>query len=72
MELTSWAQARRLRGGDRSDEQGPRVSEAANDADMAAPLGDRSYSEEAFSEYSESPKSLEGGLGALLRLPSAR
>jgi hypothetical protein len=36
-----------------------------------AGAGDRSYSEEASSEYSESPKSSEGGLGGRLRLPSA-
>jgi hypothetical protein len=33
---------------------------------------DRSYSKETSSEYSESPKSSEGGLGGRLRLLSAR
>jgi hypothetical protein len=46
--------------------------ESSNDAGGEAGAGDQSYSEEAFSEYSESPKSSEGGLEARLRLPSTR
>jgi hypothetical protein len=38
-------------------------SESSDDATGDAGAGDRSYSEEASSEYSESPKSSEGGLG---------
>jgi hypothetical protein len=34
-------------------------------------MSEGSYSEETSSEYSESPKSSEGGLGGRLRLPSA-
>jgi hypothetical protein len=47
-------------------------SESSNDAMGGAGAGDRSYSEEAFFEHSESPKSSEGGLGGRLRLPLAR
>jgi hypothetical protein len=47
-------------------------SESLDDAVGEAGAGDRSYSEEASSEYSKSLKSSEGGLGARLRLPSAR
>jgi hypothetical protein len=47
-------------------------SESSDDATGDAGAGDRSYSEEASSEYSGSPKSSEGGLGGRLRLPSAR
>jgi hypothetical protein len=47
-------------------------SKSSDDAIGEAGAGDRSYSEEASSEYSELPKSSEGGLGARLRLPSVR
>ena len=47
-------------------------SESSDDATFDAGAGDRSYSEEASSEYSESPKSSEGVLGGHLRLSSAR
>jgi hypothetical protein len=43
-------------------------SESSNDAMGDAGAGDRSYSEEASSEYSKSPKSSEGGLGGALAL----
>jgi hypothetical protein len=46
-------------------------SESSNDAEGEAGAGDRSDSEEASSEYSESLKSSKGGLGARLRLPPA-
>jgi hypothetical protein len=46
-------------------------SESSDDATGEVGAGDRSYSEEASSKYSESLKSSEGGLGACLRLPSA-
>jgi hypothetical protein len=47
-------------------------SESSDDATREAGVGDRSYSEEASSEYSESPKTSEGGHGACLCLASAR
>jgi hypothetical protein len=47
-------------------------SESSDDAGGEAEADDRSDSEEPSSEYSESPKSSEGGLGARLRLPPAR
>jgi hypothetical protein len=47
-------------------------SESSDDAGGEARAGERSDSKEASSEYSESPKSSEGGLGARLRLPLAR
>jgi hypothetical protein len=37
--------------------------ESSDDAMGDAGAGDRSYSEDASYEYSESPKSFEGGLG---------
>jgi hypothetical protein len=42
------------------------ISESSDDTTRDAGAGDRSYSEEASSEYSESPKSSEGGLGGCL------
>jgi hypothetical protein len=45
-------------------------SELSNNATGDAGAGDQSYSEETSSEYYESPKSSEGGLGGRLRLPS--
>jgi hypothetical protein len=47
-------------------------SESSDDPTGDAGVGDRSYSEEASSEYSESPKSSKGGLGGRLSLPSMR
>jgi hypothetical protein len=47
-------------------------SESSDDAGGEVGAGERSDSEDASSEYSESPKSSEGGLGARLRLLSAR
>jgi hypothetical protein len=50
-------------------------SESSEDAMGDAGAGERSYSEETSSEYSESPKSSEGGLGGgggRLRFLSAR
>jgi hypothetical protein len=47
-------------------------SESSDDARGEVGAGKRSDSEEASSEYSESSKSSEGGLGARLLLPSAR
>jgi hypothetical protein len=41
--------------------------ESSDDATGEAGVGDQSYSEEASSEYSDSTKSSEGGLGALLK-----
>jgi hypothetical protein len=46
-------------------------SESSDDATRDARAGDRSYSEETSSEYSESLKSSEGGLGGRLRFQSA-
>jgi hypothetical protein len=47
-------------------------SESSDDTRGEAGAGERSDSEEASFEYSESPKSSEGGLGARLCLPSVR
>jgi hypothetical protein len=47
-------------------------SDSSNDAMGDAGAGDLSYSEDASSEYSESPKSFEGRLEGRLRFPSAR
>jgi hypothetical protein len=38
-------------------------SKSSDDATRDTGVGERSYSEETSSEYSESPKSFEGGLG---------
>jgi hypothetical protein len=46
-------------------------SESSDDATGDAGAGHRSYLEEASSDYSESPKSSEGGLGGHLRFPLA-
>jgi hypothetical protein len=46
--------------------------EFSDDAVGEAGAGERPDSEETSSECSESPKSSEGGLGARLRLLSAR
>jgi hypothetical protein len=43
-------------------------SESSDDATGEEGAGDRSYSEEASSEYYESPKSSEGRLGGALAL----
>jgi hypothetical protein len=43
-------------------------SESTDDATGDVGAGDRPYLEEASSEYSESPKSSEGGLGGALAL----
>jgi hypothetical protein len=47
-------------------------TESSDDAGGEARAGERSDSEDTSSEYSESPKSSEGGLGARLRLLSPR
>jgi hypothetical protein len=47
-------------------------SESSDDATGDAGAGDRSYSEETSSEYSDSPKSSEGGLRGRLCFPSAQ
>jgi hypothetical protein len=44
-------------------------SKSSDDATRDTGVGERSYSKETSSEYSESPKSFEGGLGGGLALP---
>jgi hypothetical protein len=46
------------------------MSESSDESTGDAGAGDRSYSEETSSEYSESPKSSMGGLGGRLRFVS--